>query len=71
MTRPPVASRQRSVARARVDLAETCSVAKAIRLFRSRKLRCIPVLNHRRELVGVVGRRDILAHYARRLADRS
>jgi CBS domain-containing protein len=54
-----------------VSVQETCSVAKAIRLFRSRKLRCIPVLNRRRELVGVVGRRDILAHYARRLAERS
>ena len=45
-------------------------LAKVIRLFRSRKLRCVPVLDHHGELVGVVGRRDVLAYYARRLAAR-
>ena len=50
-----------------VSVQEGCTIAKLISLFRSRKLRCIPVLNRHMELVGVVGRRDILAHYLRRL----
>jgi CBS domain-containing protein len=53
-----------------VALEETCTVAKAISLFRSRNLRCIPVLNRRMEVVGVVRRKDILAHYLRRYGER-
>jgi len=48
-----------------VAVPEGCRIAKLVPLFRSRKLRCIPVLNGRRKLIGVVGRRDILAYYAR------
>lgn len=51
-----------------VSVQEGYSVANVISLFRSRKLRCIPVLDRHMVLVGVVGRRDILAHYRKRLA---
>jgi predicted transcriptional regulator len=47
-----------------VSVQEGCDLAKVIRLFHSRKLRCIPVVDARKQLVGIVGRRDILAHYA-------
>lgn len=50
-----------------VSVQEGYAVANVISLFRSRKLRCIPVLDRHMELVGVVGRRDILAHYRKRL----
>jgi len=50
-----------------VAVPESCRIAKLVPLFRSRKLRCIPVLNGRKKLIGVVGRRDILAYYARGL----
>jgi CBS domain-containing protein/RimJ/RimL family protein N-acetyltransferase len=43
-----------------------CALAKVISLFRSRKLRCIPVLGRHDELVGVVCRKDILAYYVGR-----
>jgi CBS domain-containing protein/RimJ/RimL family protein N-acetyltransferase len=47
-----------------VSVQEACHLSKVIRLFHSRKLRCIPVVDARKQLVGIVGRRDILAHYA-------
>jgi len=49
-----------------VALHEKESVTKAIALFRSRKLRCVPVVNRQKELVGVVGRKEILHHYLKR-----
>ncbi|MHC4983851.1 MAG: GNAT family N-acetyltransferase [Planctomycetota bacterium] len=50
-----------------VTVHEGCTIAKAISLFRSRKLRSIPVVNGRMELVGVLGRKEILAHYRENL----
>jgi len=50
-----------------VSVPVGCTIAKLISLFRSRKLRCIPVVDRRNELIGVVGRRDILDYYLRRL----
>jgi CBS domain-containing protein/RimJ/RimL family protein N-acetyltransferase len=49
-----------------VSVQEGYPVANVIPLFQSRKLRCIPVLDRHMKLVGVVGRRDILAHYLKR-----
>jgi len=49
-----------------VSIQEGYPVANVISLFRSRKLRCLPVLDRHMRLVGVVGRRDILAHYLKR-----
>jgi len=50
-----------------VSVQEGYAVSEVISLFQSRKLRCIPVLDRHMELVGVIGRRDILAHYRMRL----
>jgi len=50
-----------------VSVQEGYTVANVISLFRSRKLRCIPVLDRHMKLVGVVSRRDILLHYRERL----
>jgi CBS domain-containing protein len=50
-----------------ISVQEGYPIAKLIPLFRSRKLRCIPVLNPKMKLVGVVGRRDVLEHYLKRL----
>lgn len=50
-----------------ISVQEGYTVANVISLFRSRKLRCIPVLDRRMKLVGVVSRRDILLHYQERL----
>jgi CBS domain-containing protein/RimJ/RimL family protein N-acetyltransferase len=46
-----------------VTVHEHATIAKVIALFRSRKLRCIPVVNNRRELVGIVGRKEVLSRY--------
>ena len=50
-----------------VSVQEGYAVANVISLFRSRKLRCIPVLDRHMKLVGVVSRKDILAHFRDRL----
>lgn len=50
-----------------LTVREGCAVAKVIRMLQSKKLRAIPVIDRNRKLVGVVGRRDILAYYARNL----
>ena len=42
-------------------------IAKVVRMFQSTKVRCIPVVDREMKLVGVVGRQDVLAHYARQL----
>jgi len=46
-----------------VSLHENCTLDKAIRLLQTRKLRSIPVVDARHRVVGIIGRRDILAHY--------
>jgi len=33
-------------------------------LFRCKKLRCFPVINSKKKLIGVIGRRDILELFA-------
>ena len=53
--------------RAVIFVHESARLEKVIKLFRARKVRCIPVVDRRGAVVGVVGRRDVLAHYARRL----
>ena len=51
-----------------VCVRRDCRSSKIVRLFQSRKMRCIPVLDEEGRLVGIVGRRDILARYARDLS---
>lgn len=48
-----------------IAVRSDCRVAKVVRLFQSRKLRCIPVLDRQGRPVGIVGRRDILSRYVR------
>ena len=50
-----------------VTADEGWPLERVIRLFRSRNLRAIPVLDGRSRLVGMVSRRDILAYYAKKL----
>jgi CBS domain-containing protein len=46
-----------------VTMHQDCTVEKAIRLFQSRKLRCIPVVDRNKRLVGILARQDLLAYY--------
>jgi len=48
-------------------VCEECNLDKVIRLFQAKKIRCIPVLNSSKKLVGVVSRKDILAYYSKNL----
>jgi len=34
-------------------------------MFESKRIRCIPVVDSQKKLVGVVGRKDVLAYYAK------
>lgn len=43
------------------------TVDQVIRVFQVRRVRCLPVLDRNKKLVGVIGRKDILAYYARTL----
>ncbi|MFO8015168.1 MAG: GNAT family N-acetyltransferase [Phycisphaerae bacterium] len=49
----------RQVVTARADW----SLARVISLFHSRRIRCVPVVDAQGRLVGVIGRKDILAFY--------
>ena len=46
---------------------EGCKIANVIRMLQSKKVRCIPVVDSNRKLVGIVGREDVLSYYARQL----
>lgn len=48
-----------------VVLHQDCTVLKAVKLFQEKMLRCIPVVDRRKKLVGMLTRRDILAHFYR------
>lgn len=50
-----------------VSVRGDCPVAKVVRMFQSTRIRCIPVVDGQMRLVGVIGRQDVLAHYAERL----
>lgn len=51
--------------RAVVTVPENSPISKVIRLFQSKRIRSIPVVNDKNQLVGIVGRGDILAYYER------
>jgi CBS domain-containing protein len=42
-----------------------CTVARLVRMFQSQRVRCIPIVDQQRRLLGVVGRKDVLAYYAK------
>ena len=46
-----------------VTVREGDTVGKVVSLFRSRRLRCLPVVDRDGKLAGVVGRRDVLKYY--------
>jgi len=46
---------------------EGCAISKVIRMLQMRKIRCIPVVDRDTQLVGVVGREDVLAYYAKHI----
>lgn len=48
-----------------LTVQEGCTVAKVIRVFQSKRIRCIPVVDGAKKVVGVIGRKDILAYYAK------
>ncbi|MFW6158799.1 MAG: GNAT family N-acetyltransferase [Planctomycetota bacterium] len=48
-----------------ITVQESAPLAEIIHLFQTRKVWCIPVVDDKSRLVGVVTRRDILAYYAR------
>jgi CBS domain-containing protein len=50
-----------------VVINENCTIAKVVRMFESKRIRCIPVLDDQKRLVGVIGRKDVLAYYARHM----
>ena len=47
-----------------ITVGQGCTVSKVMRLFQSRKVRCIPVVDDTRKLIGVVGRKEVLARYS-------
>ncbi len=50
-----------------LTVREDCPVAKVIRMLQSRRVRSVPVVDREKKLIGIVGRKDILAYYARQL----
>jgi Mg/Co/Ni transporter MgtE len=44
---------------------EECSIADVVRMFQSKRICCVPVLDRDRKLIGIVGREDVLAYYAK------
>ncbi|MBL7077421.1 MAG: GNAT family N-acetyltransferase [Kiritimatiellae bacterium] len=48
-----------------VTIDSQCDVARAARLLQSQRLRCLPVVDGNGRFLGIVGRREILAHLIR------
>ena len=48
-----------------ITIEQGANLEQVIRLFQSKKIRCIPVIDSSRKLVGILGRKDILAYYSR------
>jgi len=50
-----------------IVVREGSPLARVVRLFQSKKVRSIPVVDAEGRLVGIIGRKGVLAHYVRRL----
>lgn len=50
-----------------VTVREEYPIGRVIRMFQSMRIRCIPVVDGDRKLIGVVGREDVLVYYAKSL----
>ncbi|MBW1718421.1 MAG: GNAT family N-acetyltransferase [Deltaproteobacteria bacterium] len=46
-----------------VTVGNLCTISEVVQLLRTRRLRCVPVVDENRRLIGVVGRREVLQHY--------
>jgi CBS domain-containing protein len=46
-----------------VTVRTSSTIGQVIRLFQEKRLRYIPVVNDQKQLIGIVGRRDILSYY--------
>lgn len=49
-----------------LSVPEDSTIERVIRIFQSKRVRCIPVVDSGNRLVGVVGREDVLKHYRNR-----
>ena len=47
-----------------ITVGRDCPLSKIMRLFQSRKVRCIPVVDDNMKLLGIVGRKEVLACYS-------
>lgn len=50
-----------------LSMKADCQVSKAIRIFQSKKIRVLPVTDEANRVVGIIGRKDILAYYHKTL----
>jgi len=50
-----------------LSVRRECTVAKVVRMFQSKRVRSIPVVDESGKLVGIIGRRDVLIYYVQRL----
>ena len=50
-----------------VTVHEGQPISRIIRMLQSKKFRAIPVVDREKKLVGIVGRREILAYFAENL----
>jgi CBS domain-containing protein len=50
-----------------VTVRQSCTIAKVIRMLQSKRVRALPVIDRHGQLVGVIGRREILTYYSRHL----
>ncbi len=50
-----------------VKVEENCEIARIVRLFQSRHLRCIPVVDANKKFVGIIGRHEILRHIGEKI----
>jgi CBS domain-containing protein len=54
-----------------ITVAEAAPIEKVLRILQSKRVRAVPVVDRDNKLVGVVGRRDILAYYSKNLDRKS
>jgi CBS domain-containing protein/RimJ/RimL family protein N-acetyltransferase len=54
-----------------ITVRRECMIAKVIRMFQSKKVRSIPVVDDDRRLVGIIGRRDVLKYYVENLPEQA
>ena len=48
-----------------ITVQRKSTLSRIIRLFQSKRIRCIPVVDDDERLIGIIGRKEILAYYSR------